>query len=94
MEEFLPTVNFHELVKSVSPTLLSVQDDSLPQFMQEIQVMDGQQHCDSAVFLPIRSTAETVLGFIIIGINPSMFSSAQNLRCIWYNLLTLQRETF
>lgn len=68
MEEFLP--NFPQLVTKDSPTLLLAENGSMPHFMSKILVMNGEHACESAVFLPIRSTADKVLGFIIIGLNP------------------------
>ena len=32
--------------------------------------MDGEHPCKSAIFLPIRSTEDNVLGFMILGVNP------------------------
>jgi hypothetical protein len=70
MEDFLP--DFYDLVKQESPTLLREDDGTLPEFIsREITVsMDGEHPCKSAIFLPIRSTADNVLGFMILGVNP------------------------
>jgi hypothetical protein len=65
--EFL--ANFEELVKANSPTLLLAKNGTLPNFIQDIPVLDDLR-CDSAIFLPIRSIGDTVLGFLILGINP------------------------
>lgn len=66
-EEFL--ANFAELVRSDQPTLLRAENGTLPDFVSNIPVLDGQR-CESAIFLPIRSTGDNVLGFMIVGINP------------------------
>ena len=69
VEDFIP--NFKTLVRSESPTLLRIEDGSLPEvFSREIPIAGGIQPCEAAVFLPIRSPGEYVLGFLIIGINP------------------------
>ena len=70
MEEFLS--DFYELVKQDTPTLLQADTGTLPEFMsREITItMDGEHPCKSAIFLPIRSTADNVLGFMILGVNP------------------------
>ena len=70
MEEFIPT--FYDLVKQDSPTLLRADDGTLPEFIQRdiTVIMDGEHPSNSAIFLPIRSTADNVLGFMILGVNP------------------------
>ncbi|KAL2061257.1 hypothetical protein VTL71DRAFT_7530 [Oculimacula yallundae] len=67
MEQFLPT--FPDLVKSKSPIPLRVEDGSLPDFLvRDMSTIKGEFE-ESAVFLPIRSTADNLLGFMIIGLN-------------------------
>ena len=69
MERFLP--NFYDLVKADGPTLLHKDSGSLPEFIsRDIPVMNGEQTCDAAIFLPIRSTGNNVLGFLVLGLNP------------------------
>jgi hypothetical protein len=70
MEDFLP--NFFELVKQDSPSLLRGEDGTLPEFISRdiTVIMDGEHPSKSAIFLPIRSTADNVLGFLILGVNP------------------------
>jgi hypothetical protein len=70
MEEFLP--NFYDLVKQDTPTLLRAETGTLPEFISRdiTIIMDGEHPCKSAIFLPIRSTADNVLGFMILGMNP------------------------
>ncbi|KAE9366560.1 putative histidine kinase M3YPp [Stipitochalara longipes BDJ] len=70
MEDFLP--NFYELVKQDTPSLLQADNGTLPEFISRdiTVIMDGEHPCKSAIFLPIRSTADNVLGFMILGVNP------------------------
>ena len=69
VELFLP--NFKALIKSETPTLLQLQDGSLPEFFShDIPIMNMTQKCEAAAFLPIRSTGDNVLGFLLVGINP------------------------
>lgn len=63
-EQFLP--RFAELIKAESPTLLD--DGSLPPCVDDIKV--GDLKCTAVVFLPIRSTGDNILGFLLVGINP------------------------
>lgn len=67
-EEFLP--HFQELVRADSPSILTKENGTLPDFIgNDLPVMDGTK-CESAVFLPIRSTSDNVLGFLLLGISP------------------------
>jgi hypothetical protein len=68
MEQFVP--NIQKLVAADSPSLLLAENGSMPEAISSIPVMNGEHPCESAVFLPIRSTADNVLGFVIIGLNP------------------------
>ncbi len=71
LNEFLP--GFLELVKTNLPTVLHASDGSLPSSMiQAVQTTDVVM-CESAVFLPIRPTGDTCLGFLIVGINPRKY---------------------
>jgi len=46
--------NFHNILKSNSPTLLSCTDGTFPEALaRSIPVVDGQHYCDAAVFLPM-----------------------------------------
>jgi PAS domain-containing protein len=68
LDEFLP--NFLDLMKKDEPTILLAADGTLPQsLVDDIKVGDNGDICEAAVFLPIRSMGENVLGFLIIGIN-------------------------
>jgi hypothetical protein len=68
IEEFLP--NFPELIKADSPTLLSLAEGSFPQCIADnLRTEDGIVPLETAVFLPIKSTTDTTLGFLILGIN-------------------------
>lgn len=70
MEDFFP--KFYDLVKHESPTLLRAEEGTLPEFISRdiTVIMDGEHPSKSAIFLPIRSTADNVLGFMILGVNP------------------------
>jgi hypothetical protein len=70
MEDFLP--NFPELVRQDSPSLLWAEDGTLPEFISRdiTAIIDSEHPCKSAIFLPIRSTADNILGFLILGVNP------------------------
>ncbi|KUJ18979.1 putative histidine kinase M3YPp [Mollisia scopiformis] len=69
MEDFLP--DFYDLIRSESATLLTTEEGTLPPWMtKEIRVNNGEHACESAIFLPIRSTADNILGFLMLGVNP------------------------
>lgn len=69
VEEFLP--NFKALIRSNVPTHIQLEDGSMPALLaHDFTITDITQRCDAAVFLPIRSTGDKVLGFLIIGVNP------------------------
>ncbi|TVY84026.1 hypothetical protein LSUE1_G001789 [Lachnellula suecica] len=69
IEDFLP--NFHEMIKSDTPTLLLTSDGTMPKCVrQNLKGENGEDIYEAAVFLPIRSTGDTTLGFSILGINP------------------------
>jgi hypothetical protein len=69
IEDFLP--NFQEMVKSDTHTLLLVADGTMPEsLVQNLKSADGEDVYEVAVFLPIRSTGDTTIGFLILGINP------------------------
>jgi len=69
VEDFLP--NFQEMVKSDTPTLLLTSDGTMPDALaQNLKAESGGDVYEAAVFLPIQSTGDTVLGFLILGLNP------------------------
>lgn len=89
MELFLPT--FSELIRSENPTLLRAEDNSLPDFIvREMNVPDGAPE-KAAVFLPIRSTADSLLGFLVLGLNPRRKFDADYR--VFIELLTRQLAT-
>ncbi len=68
MEDFLP--QFSDLIRAESSTLLLAEDGTLPDFIaRDIPVMENEP-AQAAVFLPIRSTGDNALGFLILGLNP------------------------
>jgi hypothetical protein len=68
LEEFVP--HFSEIIRADSPSLLLKENRTLPEFIsRDIPVMENEK-CESAVFLPIRSTGDNILGFLILGISP------------------------
>lgn len=68
LEEFIP--NFLEMIKSDTPTQLQAKDGTVPPaIVQALREHDDEESCDNAIFLPIRSTSDKVLGFLIIGVN-------------------------
>ncbi|KAH6720725.1 putative histidine kinase M3YPp [Leptodontidium sp. MPI-SDFR-AT-0119] len=89
MELFLPT--FSELVKSESPTLLRAGDGSLPHFITQHMAAQNGETEQSAVFLPIRSTADNLLGFLVLGLNPRRRFDADYR--VFIELLTRQLAT-
>jgi hypothetical protein len=69
VEDFLP--NFQEMVKSDTPTLLLTSDGTMPDALaRNLKAQSGGEVYEDAVFLPIQSTGDTVLGFLILGLNP------------------------
>lgn len=69
VEDFLP--NFQEMVKSETPTLLLTSDGTMPDALaQNLKAESGGDVYEAAVFLPIHSTGDTILGFLILGLNP------------------------
>lgn len=67
-ENFIP--QFEKHLKSLAPTLLHTSDGALPKDLLEEIRSSGADISDSAIFCPIRSTGESVLGFLIIGVHP------------------------
>ncbi|KAI9645299.1 hypothetical protein NHQ30_006034 [Ciborinia camelliae] len=65
MEEFLPS--FSELVTAGAPTLLYRKDGTIPASLTT--ALQGMLAWDTVIFLPIRVTTDTILGFLIIGLN-------------------------
>lgn len=69
IEDVLP--NFQEMIKSDTPTLLLASDGSMPEYLvQNLKNSGSADVYEAAVFLPIKSTGDTTLGFLILGINP------------------------
>ncbi|KAH8669640.1 putative histidine kinase M3YPp [Tricladium varicosporioides] len=69
MSHFLP--DLPELLKEDSSKVLRTADKTLPKAVADnLQANSGDFSYDSAVLLPIRSTGDTTLGFLILGINP------------------------
>lgn len=69
MEEFIP--NFSEMVRADAPTLLSVTDGTFPlSLAKHLNHPDRDAHYRAAVFLPIKSTGDSTMGFLILGVNP------------------------
>jgi hypothetical protein len=69
IEEFLP--NFLELITADSPTLLPLAGGSFPKSLADnFRTEDGIVPFEAAIFLPVKSTSETALGFLILGLNP------------------------
>ncbi|KAH7327165.1 hypothetical protein BKA65DRAFT_528165 [Rhexocercosporidium sp. MPI-PUGE-AT-0058] len=89
MELFLPT--FSELVKSDSPTLLRADDGSLPEFIPRHMAAQNGHTDQPAIFLPIHSTADNLLGFLILGLNPRKRFDADYR--VFIELLTRQLAT-
>jgi hypothetical protein len=69
VEDFLP--NFRDMIKSDTPTLLLTSDGTMPDALaRNLKAHSGGDVYDAAVFLPIQSSSENVLGFLILGLNP------------------------
>jgi len=89
MELFLPT--FSELIRSGNPTLLRAEDNSLPDFIARDMGVPDRALEKAAVFLPIRSTADSLLGFLVLGLNPRKRFDADYR--VFIELLTRQLAT-
>jgi len=89
MELFLPT--FSELIRSGNPTLLRAEDNSLPDFIARDMRVPDRALEKAAVFLPIRSTADSLLGFLVLGLNPRKRFDADYR--VFIELLTRQLAT-
>ncbi|RDW82507.1 putative histidine kinase M3YPp [Coleophoma cylindrospora] len=61
--------HFPKHLKSSDPTLLQVSDGTLSTGLLEDLRSNGAEICDFAIFCPIRSTGENVLGFLIVGLD-------------------------
>lgn len=69
MEDFIP--NFSEMVRADTPTLLSVADGTFPASLaKHLNHQDRDVHYTAAIFLPIKSTGDSTMGFMILGVNP------------------------
>ncbi|KAL3426864.1 histidine kinase hhk13p [Phlyctema vagabunda] len=67
-ERFLK--NFSEMLKDENPTLLSISDGTFPaDLLTDLRNQEADIG-DEALFCPIRSTGNNVLGFLILGVNP------------------------
>lgn len=68
-QDFIP--NFLDLVHDRDPTLLRCSDGSLPaKLIDQIQSRAFGDRCEAALLIPIRSTGENVLGFLLLGLDP------------------------
>ncbi|KAF2664426.1 aerobic respiration control sensor protein arcB [Microthyrium microscopicum] len=69
-EGFVPA--FREAMRTREPTLLHIKDGSLPEELLEgIEWRGFPDPCQDAIIFPVRPTnGETVLAFLVIGMNP------------------------
>lgn len=68
-QDFIP--DFIDLIHDLEPTLLRRSDGSLPQkLIENVKSRAWGDRCETALLIPIRSTGETVLGFLLLGIDP------------------------
>lgn len=69
-EGFVPA--FREAMRTRETTLLHTRDGSLPQaLLEDIDWRGFGDPCDKAIVFPVRPTnGETVLAFLVIGVNP------------------------
>lgn len=65
VEEFI--TDFMDIIKADYPTLL--EGDALPAFVKDVSIAEDLR-CTSVVLLPIRSTGDNILGFLLLGVNP------------------------
>jgi PAS domain-containing protein len=69
LENFLP--DFLKYIKSDYPTQLRTSDNTLPESLGRDRRTEFEDDvCETAIFLPIRSTGDKILGFLILGVNP------------------------
>lgn len=68
-EEFIP--HFSDLIRAPEPTLLRRSDGSLPEHLVDNVLSRAfGDRCEAAMFIPIRSTGENALGFLLLGVDP------------------------
>ncbi|CAL3973130.1 unnamed protein product [Diplocarpon coronariae] len=67
LEEFIH--GLPEMLRAQTPTVLYAENGTLPDFVRDIRVLNDEP-TQSAVLLPIRTTGDTVFGFMILGLNP------------------------
>ncbi|KAH8197320.1 hypothetical protein TruAng_008524 [Truncatella angustata] len=69
-EGFIPA--FREAMRTREPTLLNTRDGSLPEELLEgVNWRGFHEPCNKAIIFPVRPTnGETVLAFLVIGVNP------------------------
>lgn len=68
-QHFIP--NFFDLVHDPEPTLLRRSDGSLPEkIIDKVQTRAFGDRVEAALLIPIRSTGENVLGFLLLGVDP------------------------
>ncbi|KAJ4390769.1 hypothetical protein N0V93_004367 [Gnomoniopsis smithogilvyi] len=68
-QDFIP--HFFDLVHDPEPTLLRRFDGSLPEnLINKVQSRAFGDRCEAALLIPIRSTGENVLGFLLLGVDP------------------------
>lgn len=68
-QDFIP--HFFDLVHDAEPTLLRRSDGSLPEnLINKVQSRAFGDRCEAALLIPIRSTGENVLGFLLLGVDP------------------------
>lgn len=68
-QDFIP--NFIELVHEPEPTFLRRSDGSLPEnLIHKVQSRAFGDRCEAALLIPVRSTGENVLGFLLLGVDP------------------------
>lgn len=68
-QHFIP--NFFDIVHDPEPTLLRRSDGSLPEkIINKVQTRAFGDRVEAALLIPIRSTGENVLGFLLLGVDP------------------------
>lgn len=68
-EEFIPL--FGDLIHHPEPTILRRSDGSLPEkLVKNVQSRAFGDRVEAALFIPIRSTGDHVLGFLLLGVDP------------------------
>lgn len=71
-EKLIPS--FKDTIQSLEPTLLQLEDGTLGHAVVDgVASREFGDSCNAAICLPIRSTGEAVLGFLILGLNPRRY---------------------